>query len=107
MHLQVGQGDLRSTCCLDWAVCLCFIVLVPQLFRAEEDEPLDEQSGSLLIADGSAISEGPGPGMTAGSALDGEGSVSGESMQSFQTGGAVRPEVKTVFRGDPVEYMKR
>ena len=74
--------------------------------RAEEDEPLEEQqqSSSLLITDGSASAEGPGQ---LASALEGEGSAAGESMQSFQTGGAVRPEVNTMFRGDPVEYMKR
>ena len=35
-----------------------------------------------------------------GSVLEGEGSVAGESMQSFQTGGAVQPEVNTVFSGE-------
>ena len=74
--------------------------------RAEEDEPPEQQqqSSSLLITDGSVSAEGPG---RLASALEGEGSAAGESMQSFQTGGAVRPEVNTMFRGDPVEYMKR
>jgi hypothetical protein len=54
------------------------------------------------------ISEGQGLGLGQMIiSLDGEGSVAGEAMQSCQTGGAVRPEVQTVFRGDPVEYMKR
>ena len=95
MHLQVCQGDLRHA--LSYTI-FNLVIIAPH--RAEEDEPLEEQNGSLLIADGSAISEGQGQ-------IDGGGSVAGESMQSFQTGGAVRPEVKTLFRGDPVEYMKR
>ena len=95
MHLQVCQGDHRHA--LSSTIFNLIIIAPP---RAEEDEPLEEQNGSQLIAEGSAISEGQGQ-------IDGEGSVAGQSMQSFQTGGAVRPEVRTVFRGDPVEYMKR
>lgn len=57
-------------------------------YRVDEDEPLEDttqqQDGKQEIDD------------------DGN-----DSMQSFQTGGAVRPEVKTVFKGDPVDYMKR
>jgi len=61
-----------------WSIC-----------RADGEEPPEESSAIATVEED-------------GLPLEEQG-----SMQTFQTGGAVRPEVRTVFKGDPVEYMKR
>jgi hypothetical protein len=86
--INKGEDNIINTqiTAFFWSIC-----------RAEEDEPPDLSAAVVAAAPSHPSSS---------SSLAGTGDEE-QSLQTFQTGGAVRPEVRTTFQGDPVDYMKR